>query len=118
MNKSEYSGKYLAIFLLSINILFQATAIFFGKVAANQFINMIGLLSNPYYIASIICLVGQAIFWHLTLKKIDLSIAYPTTSFVFIFVFILSMFVFHETISFTNVVGLIIMIVGIIFLNK
>ncbi|MEK3725858.1 EamA family transporter [Paenibacillus sp. FSL H8-0034] len=116
----DATSKFAAILFLFTSIFFQTIAIYFGKVSANhvEFGHIITVLLNPYYIASLMSLMVQAFFWHLTLKRIELSVAYPSTSIVFIFIIFISYYVFKEDISINNLMGIAIMMVGVIVLNK
>jgi len=58
----------------------------------------------------------SAILYIYSLKKIDLSIAYPTISLSYIAVLILSFFIFGETITLFKIIGCGMIILGVFFL--
>ncbi|MBP1991137.1 EamA family transporter [Paenibacillus eucommiae] len=118
MNKK--TGSLVAYNFLLGSILSQAIAVYFGKLAATQLqgMDVFDVLFNSYYIMSLVCLMIQAFFWHLTLKRLELSIAYPSTAILFIFIILISYYFFNESISINNVIGILIMMVGIIIINK
>lgn len=60
----------------------------------------------------------QALVWQQALKYHDLSYAYPFTSLVYIIVIICSAVLFAEQISLQNVVGIILIVLGICYLSK
>ncbi|WP_419874594.1 EamA family transporter [Candidatus Pristimantibacillus sp. PTI5] len=106
------------IYLL-LSIIFQSAAFILSKFAAVdlQTDNIISLLFNSNYIFSIICLAFQAVFWQLTLRKIELSIAYPLTSLNNVFILVASFIIFKEQITYNNILGVSIIMAGIVILN-
>jgi multidrug transporter EmrE-like cation transporter len=72
---------------------------------------------NRYYLLAIFFLFLQAIFWQLTLREIDLSIAYPMTALNNIFLLIFSYVIFKEQITFNNILGVSLIVIGIYIQN-
>lgn len=108
---------YNIIFLL-LSILFQSTSSILTKFAsmnvkAGNFFSLV----NVYYLSALFCLLLQAFFWQLTLKKIELSIAYPLTALNAVFILIFSYIIFNEQITFNNIIGVTIIMIGIIIQN-
>lgn len=58
------------------------------------------------------CLFVRGIIWINVLKKIDLSIAYPLTSFSIILVMIASNYFFDEVITVKKIIGSMLIIIG------
>jgi len=104
---------------LLLSILLQSVAAICSKYASVELNNnnILELIFNGFYLLSLLCLALQAYFWQLTLRKIDLSIAFPFTALNNIFILIFSFFIFKETISLNNVFGVIIIMFGIILLS-
>ncbi len=108
--------RYIFIFL---SIFFQSVSFIFSKLAAlhiedNSIINYI---FNPYYIASLFCLVLQAFFWQKTLEYMNLSKAYPYTGLIYVFILIYTYFLFNEPISLNNILGTSIILIGIYIIS-
>lgn len=114
MLNKEDKHDYLKYGWLLLSIIIQSFSLLLGKISSNsiQETGLFVIITNKYYILSILCLGLQAIFWQLTLRKMDLSIAYPSTSLVFLLVLIYSVFVFGEVLSINNIVGVFLMIIG------
>ncbi|MGV2963553.1 DMT family transporter [Paenibacillus sp. AGC30] len=114
--KFEIRKSYL--FLL-LSIIFQSTASLFSKFAADTVGegHVLLVFTNSYYISSVACLFFQAIFWQRTLKDLDLSFAYPLTALNNIIIVAFSYFLFHEEVTFNNIIGVLTIMTGIIILN-
>ncbi|MFF2091717.1 EamA family transporter [Paenibacillus sp. NPDC058174] len=112
----RYSINYIYLFL---SILLQSMAFMLSKLAASDLkeSGFYLVVFNVYYIAAIICLGLQAVFWQLTLRKLDLSIAYPITALNNVFILLFSFFIFNESITFNNILGVSVIMLGVIILN-
>lgn len=107
---------YIYIFL---SILFQSLSVILGKFASlyiKEF-NIMNIILNPFYILSIVCLGFQAIFWQLTLKNFSLSFSYMFNSMVYIVILVASHFFFNENISIFNIIGSLLIILGLIVMT-
>jgi len=106
-------------FFLLLSILCQSIASLFSKFAADTVGegHVLLILTNSYYILSLVCLFFQAIFWQYTLRVLDLSFAYPLTALNNIIIVAFSYFLFHEEVTFNNLIGVLIIMTGIIILN-
>jgi multidrug transporter EmrE-like cation transporter len=96
-------------------ILFQATASVFAKYAAVTIPtgSLIGIITDGFYLLSLLCLVAQAVVWQQVLFYYPLSIAYPFMSLTNFAILFASALLFHEGITAGNVIGLAIISVGI-----
>lgn len=115
--KAKLNISYLCLIL---SILFQSLASVFSKYAADSLEEGQGiflLITNGFYVISIICLFVQALFWQYTLKKLELSVAYPVTAINNVIILALGYFIFHEDITLNNILGVLIIMVGIVTLN-
>ncbi|NLE02090.1 MAG: hypothetical protein GX640_19690 [Fibrobacter sp.] len=112
--------KILPVFFLILAIVCQAIAAVMSKFAAislgggSSIITQI--IFNPYYISSLTFLGFQTVFWILTLRSFDLSLVYPAMSANYLLVICFSVIIFHETITITNVIGLLVIFLGITIL--
>ncbi|MFY0518404.1 EamA family transporter [Lysinibacillus sp. UGB7] len=106
-------------FFLILSIVFQSFSFVFSKLAAVSLENtpFIFYIVNKYYFLSLVCLGIQAIFWQKTLNKMELSKAYPYTALIYLFILIYTYFIFKEPISINNIIGTIIIMIGIFVMN-
>lgn len=91
-----------------------------SKVASN-IMQQYGLISLPcigIFAFMIGCLGVYAILWQKVLKKVDLITAYVNKSTTLIWSLLWSATVFHESIQWNNVLGILIVVVGIILVTS
>jgi multidrug transporter EmrE-like cation transporter len=108
------------IFLIIFAIVFQALAGFSMKLASQSLSAFapFSVLSNPFFVASLVALVLQALVWLQALKRYPLSIAYPCLSLVnFVILFVAAVY-FKEGITLPNVVGLTVISFGVLILSR
>jgi len=112
------------ILLTIINSILITSAQIFWKLAVNKtellldFSSIIKLLFNPFILLGFfLYLLATGITWFL-LKKYDISLVIPMGSIAFIISLLGGYLVFHEHISFTRIVGVIIIILGIFLLLR
>lgn len=78
-------------------------------------------LSLPFilfYGVVVFILFAYAIFWQQIIKKMPLVTAYANKAVTVIWGLIWGLLVFHESISFWNILGVVIIIIGIFFVVK
>jgi len=63
-------------------------------------------------------ILTRAYVWQIILQYNELSRVYPFNSLVQVLIFLYAVFLFHETITLTNIMGLILMITGLYFIGK
>ena len=101
--------------LIGINLVYACTAIF-TKMASRQ-----EMLSWPYlmWIAGAVGVMGvYALLWQQVIARMPLSTAYMFKGTSLIFVLLISALLFGEAISLNNVIGAVIIIVGIVLFAK
>lgn len=59
----------------------------------------------------------SSVFWLFVLKKIPLSVAYPSLSLTYIFIVILSVFILKEPFSVQKIFGVLFIFIGVCLLN-
>lgn len=121
MSKIEFKKKQIFDFsLIILSILFQAGSGICGKYAAITIkeTSPIVTITNIYYLLSLTFLVLQAIVWQQALIHYPLSYAYPFISLVNFVILFFSAILFHEQITIYNLLGLIIISVGILILSR
>jgi len=101
--------------LVGINLLY-ACVMIFTKYASQQ-----EMLSTKYFVGlggAIVVMGTYAVLWQQVLKRIELSTAYMFKGTSLIFVMILAALLFSETITWTNILGAIIIVSGIALYAK
>lgn len=109
MNRKE-----IAI-LIGVNLVYACTSVF-TKMASRQ-----EMLSWPYllWIAGAIGVMGvYAILWQQIIVRMPISIAYMFKGTSLIFVLLFSTLFFGEAITLNNIIGAVIIIIGIILFAK
>lgn len=79
---------------------------------------LLKLLMDPFILSSFVSAFIASLFWMAAMTKFDLSYAYPFTSLSFVFVFLLSIFLFHEPVTVYKVSGLVIITFGVILISR
>ena len=108
-------GKGLFLGLVGVNFVYACTSIC-TKMASRQ-----EILSWPYllWIAGAVGVMGvYALLWQQVITKMPLSTAYMFKGTSLIFVLLFSTLLFGESITLNNVIGSVIIIVGIVLFAK
>jgi multidrug transporter EmrE-like cation transporter len=71
------------------------------------------LLFDPWIFSGFLSAFIASFFWMAAMTKFELSFAYPFMSGAFVLVFILSVLLFHEAITWQKIVGLLLIVSGI-----
>jgi len=71
-----------------------------------------------YYILSIIFMVVYAFFWQKVLSVYSLTRAYSWKALVFLWVFLYSLFLFREPLTWKNILGATLIVSGLILVNS
>lgn len=86
-----------------------------GQVnAANTLSNIFSIATTPELLAGLTCYGLGAIAYILLLTKVNLSVAGPSVSLVYVFSVLLAYFIFKETIPLTRLIGLSFIVCGVI----
>lgn len=106
--------------LIIFSVLLQAASGICGKYAAMtvEDVSPFITVTNGFYLLSLVFLVLQAIIWQQALIHYPLSYAYPFLSLVNFVILIFSGILFNEQITFYNILGLIIISLGILILSR
>ena len=110
-------GKRDGLFLglLGVNLIYACTSIF-TKMASTQ-----SFMSLPYlfWIAgAVLVLALYAIIWQKIIARMPLSTAYMFKGTSLVFVLVISALLFGEGITYTNIIGSVIIIAGIVLFAK
>lgn len=85
----------------------------------NKFIPIIKeAVTNFSLIGGIACYGLSMVFWLYVLSKLELSKAYPLVSLGYVFTLLLGYFLLHESINNYKVFGIVLIILGVIFIAK
>jgi len=79
----------------------------------DKIIFLFKLLFDPFIFSGFASAFIASFFWMATMTKFELSYAYPFMSGAFVLVFLFSVFLFHETITFYKILGLFLIVLGI-----
>ncbi len=103
-----------------LSILFQTCGGIFGKYVSMTIdsLTILSVISNTFYILSLCCMFLQAIIWQQALKHYRLSFAYPFMSLVNFVILFPAYFLFNESITTANIIGLAVISTGIYVLSR
>jgi multidrug transporter EmrE-like cation transporter len=76
------------------------------------------LFLNPFIFTGFLSAFVASLFWMAAMTKFELSYAYPFMSLSFVLVFILSVFLFQESVTMTKVLGLSLIVLGIFVTSR
>lgn len=113
----EKTKNYL---LLHLNILLFSFTGVFSKAASVQY-NQLGLRSIWLYVFLFLMLLNcfiYALAWQKIIKRFDLSVAYANKSVYLIWSQIWAVLIFHENLSLQNIVGLLVVFIGVLVVQR
>lgn len=93
----------------------------YGSLPPEMFdkaIFVLKLLLDPLVLSGFISAFVASLFWMAAMTKFDISFAYPFMSFSFVLVFLLSIFLFSEPVTFQKVIGLGLIVTGILVTSQ
>ncbi|WP_027415579.1 hypothetical protein [Aneurinibacillus terranovensis] len=79
---------------------------------------LITIFTNPMIVLGFICFISSSLLWMVVISGNQLSSAYPMVSLGYIFVFIMSIFLFNETVTVPKSIGLMVIVLGVFLMNK
>jgi multidrug transporter EmrE-like cation transporter len=71
---------------------------------------------SPWLWAGVFSFIGSLYLWTISLKVLDLSLAYPTSSISYIAIAVVSHLLFDEVLTIMRVVGMALIMCGVYFL--
>ncbi len=110
-------GLFLISILASVagQFFLKAGALKLGKVnAGNVSSHLLGILTTPELLTGLTCYGLGAFAYILLLTRVKLSIAGPAVALVYVFSVLVGYFVFRESVPFSRVVGLGLIISGVV----
>lgn len=105
--------KYIS--LLAVNLLYSFTCVFTRSAAEYEFLSFQYIL---LLLGAVCVLFLYALSWQQIIKRMPISDAYMFKGTSIVFVFLLSAWLFEEIITWQNIVGSIIIILGIALFAK
>lgn len=112
MNKNRIKQ----LFILQAAVLLYTCGGITGKFASAR--QLFSLQFFILYGLEIVFLGIYAIIWQQVIQKIDLSIAYANRSVNLLWTMLFAVSVFHETITIGNIIGVLLVILGICLVNS
>ncbi len=105
-------NKYITyIVLVAINLLYACVSIFTKYASQSEFMSW----GYVWAVAGAISVMGlYAVLWQQVLKCVELSLAYMFKGTSIVFVMLLAHMIFCEQITWNNIIGAIIIILGIV----
>jgi len=83
-----------------------------------KIIFLVKVLFDPWIFSGFFSAFIASFFWMAAMTKFDISYAYPFMSSAFVLVFLLSVILFHEPVTWQKVVGLALIVAGIIVTSR
>lgn len=116
MSKTNLNTLIKNILILQAIIAIYTLSTVAAKFASlNEFLSFKFIL---FYGIEILILGIYAIFWQQIIKKFELSVAYANRAMSLLWSVLWAIVFFHETITIKNIIGVIIVIIGTIIVNK
>ncbi len=84
----------------------------------DKIIFLIKLIFDPWIFSGFLAAFVASFFWMATMTKFDLSFAYPFMSGAFVLVFLLSVVMFQEPVTWEKSIGLVLIVLGIIVTSR
>jgi len=76
------------------------------------------LLFDPFIFSGFAAAFVASFFWMAAMTKFDVSYAYPFMSSAFVMVFLFSVFLFQEPVTWQKIIGLLLIVAGIIVTSR
>lgn len=108
--------KIRLILFLQLSVIIYTSSSICSKFAASY-----DVMSLPFigmYALEVVILGIYAIIWQQLIKRIDLSIAYANKGTALIWTALWAIFLFKEHISVFNIIGIIVIMIGIYLINS
>jgi multidrug transporter EmrE-like cation transporter len=84
----------------------------------NLISNCLRVVFSPFIFGGLTCYVISVTLWIIVLSRVPVSMAYPMLSIGYIVNAVAAYFLFHEVLSFTQMIGIGVIIVGIFLVAR
>jgi len=85
---------------------------------ADKITFLIKLLFDPWIFSGFFAAFIASFFWMAAMTKFDISYAYPFMSSAFVLVFLLSVIIFQEPVTWQKIMGLVLIVAGIVVTSR
>jgi len=85
---------------------------------SDKIIFLVKVLFDPWVFSGFFSAFIASFFWMAAMTKFDISYAYPFMSSAFVLVFLLSVILFEEVVTWQKVAGLLLIVAGIIVTSR
>lgn len=103
------------ISLIIINLLYACVSIFTKLASQQEFMSWEYVLA---FAGAVMVMGVYAVLWQQVLKRIELSVAYMFKGTSIVFVMLLACLLFGEQITWNNIIGALIIIIGIVLFAR
>lgn len=108
---------FLAIILVLISTFMVSFGALYLKIGSKKVRNIKTLIFNKIIILSVLFFAGASVFYIWGLKHEDLSVLYPVISLSYVWVILLSIKFLKEKMNLYKWLGIIVIIIGVIFIG-
>ena len=114
----EFTLFFLAILASGAGQFFlKSGALKLGKVTADNAVNhVLNIATNPDLVIGLMCYGVGAVLYILVLTRVNLSVAAPSASIIYIFSVLIGYFAFQEALSINRIIGIGLIVCGVILM--
>jgi len=110
-------------FAALISIILGSGAQYFFKVGVTQIKNsdhfiLLDILKNIPLLGGLFCYAVSVLIWFYVLSQMELSRAYPLVSIGYVFTLFLGYFLLGEALTWTKIIGICVIIIGVIIISQ
>lgn len=105
------------IVLLQLIVIIYTFNSIIGKFSADMQVEFLSFKFIAFYAAEVAVLGVYAILWQQMIKKFDLSVAYANRAMTLLWSGLWAVIIFHETLTWKNILGILFVIAGTIVVN-
>ncbi|MEO0265526.1 MAG: SMR family transporter [candidate division WOR-3 bacterium] len=80
--------------------------------------SFLALLFAPFTILGLMLYGLSTIFWLLSLRKVELSVAYPTLSLGYVLIYVSSILLFNEPFKWVRFLGILLILIGVVLISR
>lgn len=120
VSMEEHMERIKKYVLLHLNILLFSFTSIFSKLASMEYNNN-GIYGWKLYLFLFLMVLNcfiYAIAWQKVIKRFDLSTAYANRSVYLIWSQLWAVFIFHESLSVHNIVGICVVFIGVLVVQR
>ena len=79
---------------------------------------LLQLLARPWVLSAFVAAFGASVCWMLAISRLELSRAYPFMALNFLFVVLVAVPMFGETLTAPKLIGLAFVVIGLVFISQ